>query len=176
MQQQQRASATLFFASLLALTLLGCNGAERQRREQAAVAERQLSDLVSRCRGQQPAVQRQLQELERSSSELANLEQQSYAPPRKPTAPDPERLARFTREDQELELERYEQALAAWHTNNEFNKLSWQVDQEAKQQRSMSRQQKAKKALLALGVDGTAAARNAWNNCDGKQLAEVSLR
>ncbi len=46
--QQRRATASLFFATLIALTLLGCNGAERQKREQAAAAQRQLRALVSR--------------------------------------------------------------------------------------------------------------------------------
>ena len=116
--QQRRLTASLFFATLMALTLLGCNGEERQKREQAAVAERQLSALVSRCRGQQPTVQRHLQELQRSSSELANLKQQAYSPLRRPAGPDPELLARFTREDQELEQERYEQAMATWRSSD----------------------------------------------------------
>jgi len=174
--QQRRTSASLFFATLLALTLLGCNGAERQKREQAAVAERQLSALVSRCRGQQPAVQRHLQELRRSSSELANLKQQAYSPLRRPAAPDPELLARFTREDQELEQDRYEQTLATWRSSDRAERRYWQGEQEAKGQRSTGRQQQAEKSLLALGVGGTAAARNAWSNCDSKQLASVALR
>lgn len=174
--QQQRATANLFFATLIVLTLLGCNGAERQKREQAAVAERQLSALVSRCRGQQPAVQRQLQELRRSSSERANLKQQTYAPLRKPAAPDPELVARFTREDQELEQDRYEQALATWLSSDRAERRYWQGEQEAKRQRSTGRQQQAEKTLLALGVGSSAATRNAWSNCDGKQLAAVSLR
>ncbi len=173
--QQRRATASLFFATLIALTLLGCNGAERQKREQAAAAQRQLRALVSRCRGQQPAVQRHLQELQRSSSELANLKQQAYSPPLKPAAPDPEPTARFTREDQELEQERYEQALAAWRSSDRAARLYWQGEQEAKRQRSTARQQQAEKALLALGVGGTEAARNAWSNCDPQQLAAVSV-
>jgi hypothetical protein len=154
---------------------VGCNGAERQKREQAAAAQRQLSSLLSRCRGQQPEVQRQLQELRRSSSELANLKQQAYSPLRKPAAPDPELMARFTREDQELELERYEQAMAAWRSSDRAERRYWQGEQDAKRQRSTARQQQAEKALLALGVGSSAAARNAWSNCDAKQLAAVSL-
>ena len=173
---QRPATASLFFATLLALTLLGCNGAERQRREQAAAAQRQLSALVSRCRGQQPAVQRQLQELRRSSSELANLKQQTYLPLRKPVAPDPELMARFTRDDQELEQERYQQALAAWRSSDRAERSYWQGEQEAKRQRSTARQQQAEKALLALGVGSTAADRNAWSRCDAKRLAAVALR
>jgi len=174
--QQRRTTAILFCATLMALMLLGCNGEERQKREQAAAAQRQLSALVRRCRGQQPAVQRQLQELRRSSSELANLKQQAYSPLRKPTAPDPELLARFTREDQELEQERYEQAMATWLSSDRTERSYWQGEQEAKRQRSTARQQQAEKALLALGVGSSAAARNAWSNCDAKQLAEVALR
>ena len=172
---QRPATASLFFATLLALTLVGCNGAERQRREQAAAAQQQLSALVSRCRGQQPAVQRQLQELRRSSSELANLKQQTYLPLRKPVAPDPELMARFTRDDQELEQERYQQALAAWRSSDRAERRYWQGEHEAKRQRSTARQQQAEKALLALGVGSSAAARNAWSRCDPQQLAAVAL-
>ena len=174
--QQRRTTASLFFATLMALMLLGCNGEERQKREQAAAAQRQLSALVRRCRSQQPAVQRQLQELRRSSSELANLKQQAYSPLRKPTAPDPEQLARFTREDQELEQERYEQALATWRSSDRAARLYWQGEQEAKRKLGTARQQQAEKALLALGVGDTEAARNAWSNCDPQQLAAVALR
>lgn len=174
--QQRRTSASLFIATLLALTLLGCSGAERQKREEAAAAQRQLSSLMSRCRGQQPAVQRQLQELRRSTSELANLKQQAYSPLRRPAAPDPELMARFTREDQELEQERYEQALAAWRSSDRAERRYWQGEQEAKRQRSAARQQQAEKALLALGVGSTTADRNAWSRCDPQQLAAVELR
>ena len=174
--QQRRTTASLFFATLMALMLLGCNGEERQKREQAAAAQRQLIALVRRCRSQQPAVQRQLQELRRSSSALANLKQQAYSPLRKPTAPDPELLARFTREDQELEQERYKQALATWRSSDRAERRYWQGVQEAKRQRSTASQLQAEKALLALGVGSSAAALNAWSNCDAKQLAAVALR
>lgn len=174
--RQRRASASLFFATLVALSLLGCNGAEQQKREQAAAAQRQLGALVRRCRGQQPAVQRQLQERRRSSSELANLKQQAYSPLRKPAAPDPELMARFTREDQELEQERYEQALATWRSSDRAARLYWQGEQEAKRKLGTARQQQAEKALLSLGVGGTEAARTAWSNCDPQQLAAVALR
>ena len=174
--QQRRTSASLFFATLLALTLLGCNGAERQKRELAAAAQRQLSSLVIRCRSQQPAVQRHLQELRRSTSELVNLKQQPYSPLRRPAAPDPELMSRFTREDQELEQERYEQALAAWRSSDRAERRYWQGEQEAKRQRSAARQQQAEKALLALGVGSTTADRNAWSRCDPQQLATVALR
>jgi hypothetical protein len=85
-------------------------------------------------------------------------------------------MARFTREDQELEQERYEQALAAWRSSDRAERRYWQGEQEAKRQRSAARQQQAEKALLALGVGSTTADRNAWSRCDPQQLAAVALR
>jgi len=172
--QQRRTSASLFFATLLALTLLGCNGAERQKREQAAAAQRQLSSLVSRCRGQQPAVQRQLQELRRSSSELVNLKQQAYSPLRRPAAPDPELMSRFTREDQELEQERYQQALARWREADGAERQRWEAGQEARRQELTARQDEARQALTKLGVAATPAAQSAWSRCDGPALMAVT--
>ena len=65
--RQLRSSHPLLLAGLLAVLLVGCNGAERQRREQAerdqaaaAQRQRQLDGLVRRCRQQQPVVQQQV--------------------------------------------------------------------------------------------------------------------
>ena len=85
-------------------------------------------------------------------------------------------MARFTREDQELEQERYEQALAAWRSSDSAERRYWQGEQEAKRQGSTARQQQAEKALLALGVGSSAATRNAWSNCDAKSLATIAIR
>ena len=173
--QQQHAAASLFFASLLALTLLGCNGAERQRREQAAVAERQLRDLVSRCRGQQPAVQQRLQELSSSEAALSQLSQQRYSPLPRPTAPDPAVLVRFTREDQELEQERYQQSLASWRQADGAERQRWETKQATRLEELTERKLQTTQSLQKLGVAANLAARTAWKRCDPQQLAEAAL-
>ena len=173
-----RAGAGLVAATLLALGLVGCNGAERQRREQAAreraAAERQLDALVSRCRRQQGAVSEQVRALSSSSAALERLNQQSYAPLPQPAAPDPAVLARFTRDDQELEQERYQQALARWREIDGAARQRWQAQQAAERQQLTARQNAARAALAKLGVAATPEALSAWSRCDGPALMAVT--
>ena len=173
-----RAGAGLVAATLLALVLAGCNGAERQRREQAAreqaAAERQLDALVSRCRRQQPAVQQQVQALGRSGEALSQLNQQRYGPLPRPAAPDPAVMARFTRDDQELEQERYANALARWQEADGAERRRWQAQQEARRQELMARQSGARAALAQLGVAATPEAQGAWSRCDRAQLSAIT--
>ena len=171
----------LLLAALLAVALVGCNGAERQRREQAereraaaAQRQRQLDGLVSRCQRQQPAVQRLVQEHDRSSTALSQLNQERYSPLPRPTAPDPAVLERFTRDDQELEQERYDQALARWQEANGAERRRWEAGQEARRQELMARQGEARQALAKLDVAATAAARTAWSRCDRSGLSAFS--
>ena len=104
----QRAGTAQILAPLLALLLVSCDGAKRQQQQAAEIRQRQLTALLSRCRSQQATVRQQVESL---ASSNARLSLQTYIPLQRPLAPDPELLARFTREDQELELERHGQAL-----------------------------------------------------------------
>jgi hypothetical protein len=173
-----RAGAGLVAATLLALVLVGCNGAERQRREQAAreraAAERQLDGLVSRCRRQQPAVQQHLQAFSNSGAALSRLNERRYVPLPRPAAPDPAMMARFTRDDQELEQERYANALASWREANGAERRRWEAQQEARRQELTARQSGARAALAQLGVAATPEAQGAWSRCDRAQLSALS--
>lgn len=173
-----RAGAGLVAATLLALVLVGCNGAERQRREQAAreqaAAERQLDGLVSRCRRQQPAVQQQVQVIGRSGEALSQLNQQRYGPLPRPVAPDPAVMARFTRDDQELEQERYANALTRWREADGAERRRWEAQQEARRQELRARQNGARAALAQLGVAATPEAQGAWSRCDRAQLSAIT--
>ena len=178
-----RAGAGLVAAALLAVALVGCNGAELQRREQAdreraaaAQRQRQIDGLVSRCRQQQPAVQRLVQEHDRSVAALNQLNQQLYIPLPRPSAPDPAVLDRFTRDDQELEQERYQQALARWREADGAERRRWVAGQEARRQELTARQSEARQALAKLDVAATAAARTAWSGCDRAQLQALAKR
>ena len=176
----QRTGASLMAVTVLALLLVGCNGAESERRAQqerqrAAAVERQRQEgaLVSRCRRQQAAVKLKLQELNNSSAELTRLHQQSYSPLPRPAAADPELLARFTREDQELELERYEQALARWRQDNGAERQRWQEQQQRRRQLLTASWQQTRAELEKLGVPASPEAQIAWSSCNGPQLADV---
>jgi hypothetical protein len=173
-----RAGAALVAATLLALGLVGCDGAERQRREQAAreqaAAERQQGALVGRCRRQQGAVSEQVRALSSSSAALERLNQQSHGPLPQPAAPDPAVLARFTRDDQELEQERYQQALARWRETDGAARQRWQAQQAAERQQLTARQNAARAALAKLGVADSPEAQSAWSRCDGPALMAVT--
>lgn len=169
---------TLLACGAVALLLVGCNRAEQEqaRRQRAAAAElqRQLDGLVSRCRRQQPAVKQQLQTLNSSNAALAQLNRQSYVPLRQPTPLDPALLERYTREDQELELERQQQALARWRQRDGVERRRWDVQQERRRQRLIAKQQQARTALKALGVAATPEAQTAWTSCDRAQLSALT--
>ena len=166
---------TLLLSSAVALLLLGCNRGERAERERAAAErQRQLDALVSRCRRQQPAVQQQLQNLTSSNAALSQLNQRSYVPLPRPAAPDPAVLERFTREDQELELERYEQALSRWRQRDGAERRRWELQQERRRQQLTAQRQQARTALDKLGVAATPEAQTAWTSCDGAQLQALA--
>lgn len=173
----------LALAGVLGVLLLGCEGAERERRAEterqrlaAAERERQVGALVSRCRNQQKTVQLQLQTLKDSNAELARLSQQRYVPLKRPVAPDPALLARFTRDDQMLQLERHTEAMVSWRQADGAAQRRWELQQQGRRQALTARQQLASAELTKLGVATTAEAQTAWSSCDGMQLAALALR
>jgi len=118
--------------------------------------------------------QKLVQEHERSDAALTQLSQQRYIPLPRPAAPDPAVLARFTRDDQELEQERYQQALDRWREADGAERRRWEAGQEARRQELTARQSEARQALTKLDVAATAAARTAWSRCDRSQLSAFS--
>ncbi|MCP9883106.1 hypothetical protein KBY65_11560 [Cyanobium sp. Alchichica 3B3-8F6] len=176
--RQSTQASTLVVVAAATLLLLGCNGfgwgeAERQRAA-AAARQQQLDGLVSRCRQQQPAVQKLVLEHDRSVAALSQLNQQRFVPLARPAAPDPAVMDRFTREDQELEQERYAQALARWREADGAERRRWEAGQEARRQELTARQSEAREALAKLDVAATEAARAAWSGCDRSQLSAFS--
>ena len=171
----QRAGTGQILASLLALLLVSCDGAKRQQQQAAELRQRQLTALLSRCRSQQATVRQQVESLASSNARLSRLSLQPYIPLQRPLAPDPERLARFTREDQELELERHGQALEGWRQADRAGKRRWQEQQQARWGALIAGREQALAELSRLGVAPTAEARAAWSSCDQAQLAGLKL-
>ena len=168
----QRAGTAQILAPLLALLLVSCDGAKRQQQQAAELRQRQLTALLSRCRSQQATVRQQVESL---ASSNARLSLQTYIPLQRPLAPDPELLARFTREDQELELERHGQALERWRQADRVGKRRWQEQQQARRGALIAGREQALAELSRLGVAPTAEARSAWSSCDRAQLAGLKL-
>ena len=166
----QRAGTGQILASLLALLLVSCDGAKRQQQQAAEIRQRQLTALLSRCRSQQATVRQQVESLASSNARLSRLSLQTYIPLQRPLAPDPELLARFTRQDQELELERHGQALERWRVADRAGKRRWQEQQQTRRGGLTAGREQALAELSRLGVAPTAEARAAWSSCDQAQL------
>ena len=178
---QPRVPVRRLTTCLLAMGLLlsGCGGdGQRQQteRQRAEERQRQLDGLVSRCRRQQAAVQRQVAELERSTKSLEQLNQQGYLPQAQPAPPDPAQLERLSRADQELELERHQRALTLWRQAETSARQRWETQQASGRQQASAAKQRAVAALQQLGVAATAEARAAWSSCGAQQLAATALR
>lgn len=135
----RRPTPALLFALVLAagLPLLGsCGGrqqqqAERERQEQQAreaARNRQLDAQVSRCKSQQEKLQQLADQLASTQGALSRLAQRGYSPTPRPQAPDPSVLQRYTISDQELELERHQEALRAWNAKEASRRQRWQAD------------------------------------------------
>ncbi len=168
-----RAGKGLWLAPVLALLLLACDGAKREQQQAALQRQRQLDALLNRCRSQQDAVRQQVDSLNSSNARLARLALQTYVPLARPAAPAPELLARYTRDDQELELERHAQALERWRQEDGAQRRRWQLQQQARRQELTAGRALALAALNKLGVAATAEARTAWSRCDLAQLEQL---
>jgi len=160
------ASLDRLWVPLLAVLLVACDGSRRQQQQAAELRQRELSALLSRCRSQQATVRQLVDSLASSNAGLSRLSLQSYVASERPAAPDPELLARFTREDQELELERHGQALERWRQADRAERRSWQARQQARRGALTAEREQALAELDRLGVAASAEARSAWSSCN----------
>jgi hypothetical protein len=85
-------------------------------------------------------------------------------------------LERFTRDDQEMEQERYAQELERWRQRNRAERSRWEWQQERRRQELTAQQRQARTALDKLGVAATPEAQSAWSRCDGAQLKAVTQK
>ena len=113
--------------------------AEAQIRQQAA-ARKQLAE----CYANQAEVKTLAMALKAAKLHLARLQAEPYVESERPRRLDPDLQRGFASYDQELDQERYDQALAQWQQAESQRFQSWQ----AAQQRSIAADQ-ARQATLA---------------------------
>jgi hypothetical protein len=184
--------AALGLALLLATVgLAGCQNrekeAERLRQEQAlqaaATAEAtQLDALVQRCEAGQEELVQAADALAATETALANLERLNYRAAARPQAPDPATLERFTISDQELELERHQQAVEAWQKAEQSRRARWQAEQRQERQRLQARLRQQRQALREANpavlapepeAELNSAALAAYRSCQRETLANL---
>ncbi len=113
--------------------------AEAQIRQQAEARRR-----LAACYANQAEVKSLAQALQAAQQHLAGLQAEPYLASERPRRPDPDLQRGFATYDQELDQERYEQALAQWHQAESLRYERWQ----ASRQRRISADQ-ARQAALA---------------------------
>jgi DNA segregation ATPase FtsK/SpoIIIE-like protein len=125
---------------------------ERRRREQA---QQRLQADLARCRQQRQPMLALVTELRRTRQTLADQRLEAYTPAPRPQPPDEELEARYRPEDQELDRERYEAALAAWREAESQRRRRWEARHrarrmvlEAQQQQQLAELRRRNPALL----------------------------
>ncbi len=99
--------------------------------ERAAVARRQAAALAQRlafCQRTRPRVSLLVAEFRREHADLDRLRGEVYRPTPKPQPPDPADLSKLPVYDQELDQERYAQAVQAWQTKEAARSGAWAAE------------------------------------------------
>jgi hypothetical protein len=178
---------TLLLSLLLAasLPLLGsCGGrqqqeAERERQAREAARMRELDGRVSRCKQQQEKLQQLADQLASSQGALSRLAQRGYSPAPRPQAPDPAVLQRYTVSDQELELERHQEAVRLWEASEAIRRQRWQAELGRERAALNRRLSSARQAMAALNPalvrDNTVQSEllETYLTCERQALAQV---
>jgi hypothetical protein len=116
---------------------------------------------------------------------LANLEQRTYRPAARPQAPDPAMLQRYTISDQELMVERHQQALQAWQQEEQNRRARWQAEQRRERQRLQVRLEQRRQALSEAnpavlapeaGAELNGPVLAAYRDCNREALARLERR
>lgn len=175
---------------LTLLVLGGCswlgNGpgrqADRDRQAQERAEQQHQQKLVQACRGSQAAVRRLSAQLQTNATALTQLAGRRYSPLPRPQRASDAVLQRYTISDQELELERHQQALQTWRARESWRRGSWLKEQASErgrleEQRRQLRLQLAELQPTAVGPaperEPRAAALAAYSSCDPQVLANL---
>lgn len=177
----------LLLSLLLAasLPLLGsCGGrqqqeSERERQAREAARMRELDGRVSRCKQQQEKLEQLADQLASSQGALSRLAQRGYSPAPRPQAPDPAVLQRYTVSDQELELERHQEAVRLWEASEAIRRQRWQAELGRERAALNRRLSSARQELAALNPalvrDNTVQSEllETYLTCERQALAQV---
>lgn len=153
----------------------------RQQQEQAEQQRQQK--LVQECRGSQAALRRLTAQLQANTKALEQLAARRYTPLPRPLPPADAVLQRYTISDQELELERHQQALQTWRARESWRRRTWLSEQASdrrriEEQRRQLRLQLAELQPAAVGpapaLEPQAAVLAAYGSCDPQALASLN--
>ena len=132
-------SRRVCFWLLLAALVGGCQKAKQPPNPQLLECLRDQSKLVAQVAGLRPQLQA-----------LATIKQETFVPPAKPTAIDPELAERYSQEDRELDEQRYQSSLLVWEQMNAERYRLWLVDHTRRQRTLELKVERQAQALKQL--------------------------
>ena len=104
---------------------------QRLAQERAVAARRQAAALAQRlafCQRTRPRASQLVAEFRREQADLERLRAEVYQPTPRPQPPDPAALSKLPIYDQELDQERYAQAVQAWQTKEAARSGAWAAE------------------------------------------------
>jgi hypothetical protein len=104
---------------------------QRLAQERAVAARRQAAALAQRlalCRRTRPQASQLVADFRREQADRDRLRAEVYRPTAKPQPPDPAALSKLPIYDQELDQERYAQAVQAWQTKEAARSGAWAAE------------------------------------------------
>ena len=104
---------------------------QRLAQERAVAARRQAAALAQRlafCQRTRPRASQLVAEFRREQADLERLRAEVYQPTPRPQPPDPAALSKLAVYDQELDQERYAQAVQAWQTKEAARSGAWAAE------------------------------------------------
>ena len=106
----------------LAALMAGCQSRPQPPNEQLVRCLRDQTQLVALVARLKPQLQN-----------LVTIKKETFVPPAKPTAIDPELAERYSQEDRELDEQRYQSSLLVWEQMNAERYRLWLVDHTRRQ-------------------------------------------
>lgn len=151
----------------------------REQAQQQGQRQRRLQQELVRCRRRQPGLQASLAALRQAERDLAAA--RVAAAPLLPAPPPPldeERLARFTREDAELDRQRHAEALQLWRETVAERRERWWQQRQSREAEAQLRLDRAalglrqqQPDLFSRGIELDPAVARRVLACDPRALA-----
>ncbi|MFM8275543.1 MAG: hypothetical protein ACKN89_00905 [Cyanobium sp.] len=149
----------------------------REARQRRHEQEKQLKQAMERCRQQRAVLRANLAELRQAEQELARLRSRGQPPlPPPPSLPNEAVLRRYTREDAELDRQRFQESYMAWQQQLRQRQSLRQRHQSAldaaqlRLDRAALRLRQLQPDLLAKGIELDPAVAQRVLNCDRETL------
>jgi hypothetical protein len=130
---------------------------ERRSAERLQAAAQQRQELIrqarQRCLDRREQITGLMSSLRRAEAELAAVKIEAYTPPPPPPPWDEARESRYRQEDQELDRQRHEAALAAWQSRVAGRRAGWEAGRRQRQEQAQQRLDRTAAELRALAPD-----------------------